>query len=104
MLSNIGYIIKIGKLELGGVKMVKMAIKKLYLQWLQMNYVKRGSNKLRTETEKRVFRYLLIHPAKLTIDYRVDSNEKYAKNLNVLTTNVKNDKLYEITKKRLKSA
>ncbi|WP_179647151.1 hypothetical protein [Salinicoccus kekensis] len=68
-----------------------------------MQYVKKGNNDIRTEEEKEVLRYLLRHPGRLTVKERVDDNEQYAKQLNILTSNVKNERLYELTKKRLKS-
>ena len=81
-----------------------MAMKKLYLQWLQVQYVKKGHNEIRTEEEKEVFLYLLSHPGRLMLKGRLDDSEQYSKQLNVLTSNAKNDRLYELTKKRLKSA
>lgn len=87
----------------GGVKMVGMAMKKLYLQWLQVQYVKKGNNETRSKEEKEVFRYLLSHPGRLILSERLNDSEQYAKQLNVLTSNVKNARLYELTKKRLKN-
>lgn len=83
--------------------MVGMAMKKLHLQWLQMLYVRKGDNKTRAKEEKEIFVYLLWHPGRLILEERVDDGEQYAKQLNVLTSNAKNDRLYELTKKRLKS-
>ncbi|WP_020006236.1 hypothetical protein [Salinicoccus albus] len=83
--------------------MLSMAFRKVYLQWLQVKHVKEGSNRERTELQKEVLRYLLTHPGKLVSSERVNYPKNYAKYLNVLTSNVKNDRLYEISKKRLKS-
>lgn len=81
-----------------------MAMRKIYLQWLQVQYLKNGENDIRTKVQKEVFRYLLTHPKKLFSSKPVAYPEAYKKYLNVLTSNVKNDKLYEVTKKRLKNA
>ena len=83
--------------------MLRLAFRKVYLQWLQVRYVKNGKNNERSELQKEVLRYLLTHPGQLVSSERVSKPEHYAKYLNVLTSNVKNDRLYEVSKKRLKS-
>lgn len=87
----------------GGVGMSKfsLAYRKLYLQYLQTKHVAKGKNKDRTKEQRKVFRYLLINPKQLLTSERVPQDNKYAKSLNVLTVNSKNDRLYNLTKKSL---
>lgn len=78
-----------------------LAFRKLHLQVLQTRYVSKGRNLERTKEQREVFGYLLAHPKLLFSVERVPKDKRLSKQLNVLTANAKNDKLYDLTKRSL---
>lgn len=81
---------------------LKLAKRKIELQFLQVFYVSKGKNDERTREQKEVLKFLLLHPSNLFKTERLPKSHKHAKYLNILTSNSKKDKLYNLTKSGLK--
>lgn len=80
------------------------SFKKLYLQYLQVKFLKKSSlNGARLDEQKRVLRKLFLSPQILFSNKEVDpKKERLAKYFNHLSVVVNNDRLYKSAKNTLK--
>lgn len=80
------------------------SFKKLYLQHLQVQMLKKSSlNSTRLNEQKKVLRKLLLKPYLLFSNKEVDpKKESLAKYINHLNVIVNNDRLYKSAKNTLK--
>lgn len=79
-------------------------LRKLYLQYLQVNYLNKNSSKtIRSREQSRVLRGLILNPRLLFSNNKIDNESlvlaKYYNHLNVIAGN---DRLYKSAKKTLK--
>lgn len=81
---------------------MKIAKRKLYLQYLQLKYLKGCQNKSRKFEQMKVMMMLIFNPHFLFTGKMLDTNENWLyKYVNSLTSNSKNDRLYVSAKKML---
>lgn len=83
---------------------LKVALRKLYLQYLQVKMLKKLSlNSTRLDEQRKVLRKLLLNPQILFSNKEVDpKKERLAKYINHLSIIVNNNRLYKSAKNTLK--